>query len=75
MMQEYGAANPDQTRSFAALILPLMAVVLSGFLTIGIALPVLPNHVHDTLGFGTFGVGMVTGAQFAASLLAGSIPV
>src|SRR3954447_22342737 len=46
-----------------------MAAVLAGFLTIGLALPVLPLHVHDGLGLGTFAVGLVAGSQFAASLL------
>jgi hypothetical protein len=36
---------------------------------IGLALPVLPLHVHKDLGLGTFVVGLVAGAQFAASLL------
>jgi MFS family permease len=30
---------------------------------------VLPLHVHQDLGLGTFVVGLVAGAQFAASLL------
>ena len=46
-----------------------MAVVLIGFLIIGLALPVLPLHVHQGLGLGTFVVGLVTGSQFAASLI------
>lgn len=46
-----------------------MAVVFGAFLVIGMALPVLPLHVHDGLGFGTFVVGLVAGAQFAASLV------
>jgi MFS family permease len=33
------------------------------------AMPVLPLHVHDGLGFGTFVVGLVAGSQFAASLI------
>src|SRR3954452_15427041 len=49
--------------------LPIMAVVLVGFLVIGLALPVLPLHVHQGLGLGTFAVGLVTGSQFAASLV------
>jgi MFS family permease len=56
-------------RPFAALLLPIMAVVLVGFLIIGVALPVLPLHVHDGLGLSTFVVGLVTGVQFAASLV------
>ena len=46
-----------------------MTAVLAGFVIIGLALPVLPLHVHDDLGFGTFVVGLVAGAQFAASLI------
>lgn len=48
---------------------PIMAAVFSAFLTIGLALPVLPLHVHNDLGLGTFVVGLVTGSQFAVSLL------
>ncbi|MFZ1920165.1 MAG: arabinose transporter [Xanthobacteraceae bacterium] len=55
-------------RSIAALV-PIMGVVLIGFLIIGLALPVLPLHVHADLGFGAFTVGLVTGSQFGASLL------
>lgn len=55
--------------SFVRTVWPLMFSVLVGFIAIGVALPVLPYHVHDTLGFGTFAVGLVTGFQFAASLL------
>ena len=57
-----------KTPSVAALM-PIMAVVLIAFLVIGIALPVLPLHVHQGLGFGAFIVGLVTGSQFGASLL------
>jgi len=46
-----------------------MAAVFLSFLVIGLALPVLPLHVHDDLGLGTFIVGLVTGTQFAASLV------
>lgn len=55
--------------SIARLLGPLMAVVLVAFVVIGLALPVLPLHVHQRLGFGTFIVGLVTGSQFAASLI------
>jgi MFS family permease len=50
-------------------LLPIMAVVLIAFLVIGLALPVLPLHVHQGLGLSTFVVGLVTGSQFAASLI------
>lgn len=53
----------------AAVLLPIMGVVLVAFLVIGIALPVLPLHVHNGLGLGTFVVGLVAGSQFAASLI------
>ena len=46
-----------------------MAAVLAGFLVIGAALPVLPLHVNHDLGFGTFVVGLVAGAQFVASVV------
>jgi hypothetical protein len=49
-------------------LLPLMAVVLFVFLISGLAMPVVPLHVHQGLGLGTFVVGLVSGSQFAASL-------
>ncbi|MGC1779271.1 MAG: arabinose transporter [Xanthobacteraceae bacterium] len=65
--KEGGEARSEE-RSIAALI-PIMGVVLIGFLIIGLALPVLPLHVHADLGFGAFTVGLVTGSQFGASLV------
>jgi MFS family permease len=50
-------------------LLPLIAVVLVLFLITGLAIPALPLHVHQQLGLGTFVVGLVSGAQFAASLV------
>src|SRR5205814_1009675 len=35
----------------AAALLPIMGVVFVAFLVIGVAMPVLPLHVHDGLGF------------------------
>lgn len=49
-------------------LLSLMASVFAVFLVTGAALPALPLHIHDGLGFGSFTVGLVSGAQFAASL-------
>jgi MFS family permease len=57
-----------QSRSMIA-VLPIMGVVSVAFLVIGFALPVLPLHVHQDLGLSTFVVGLVTGSQFAASLI------
>ncbi|MCX0498272.1 arabinose transporter [Erwinia billingiae] len=62
------SVESNESTSFMRMLLTLMLVVLAGFLIIGIALPVLPRYVHHQLGFGTFAVGLVTGAQFAASL-------
>lgn len=59
----------DGRQGVVAALLPIEAVVLAAFLVIGLALPVLPLHVHDGLGLGAFAVGLVTGSQFAASLL------
>ncbi|WP_253279483.1 arabinose transporter [Pseudomonas brassicacearum] len=49
--------------------MPLTLTVFIGFLTLGMQLPVLPLHLHDTLGMGTLVIGLVVGAQFAAALL------
>ena len=54
--------------SVATALLPIMAAVSLAFLIIGIALPVLPLHVHQQLGLSTFVVGLVTGTQFLAAL-------
>jgi MFS family permease len=54
--------------SVTARLAPLMAIVLVAFVVIGMALPVLPLHVHNGLGFGAVMVGFVAGSQFAASL-------
>ena len=50
-------------------LLPVMGAVFISFLIIGLAMPVLPLHVHQGLGLGTFIVGLVAGSQFAASLV------
>jgi MFS family permease len=66
--QRNSAAVVGNSTSAGAL-LPIMTVVLIAFLIIGFALPVLPLHVHQGLGLSTFVVGLVTGSQFAASLI------
>src|SRR3954453_12033266 len=55
--------------SVTSALLPIMTVVFLGFLIIGMALPVLPLHVHQGLGMSTFVVGLVAGSQFIASLI------
>jgi MFS family permease len=68
---EHKGCRNDTTANSGSItaLLPIMGVVLVAFLVIGIALPVLPLHVHQVLGLGTFVVGLVTGSQFAASLI------
>jgi MFS family permease len=51
------------------ILAPIMAVVLIAFLVIGLALPVLPLHVHQGLGLGAYVVGLVAGSQFAVSFM------
>ena len=62
--------KPAAERSVVLALLPLMLAVFVAFLVIGAAMPVLPLHVHDTLGFGPAMVGSVAGCQFAAALVA-----
>ena len=40
---------------------PLLAAMFLGFLTVSVPLPVLPLHVHGTLGFGTATAGLAVG--------------
>jgi MFS family permease len=63
--------SPPMIRSGNAImaLVPIMGVVFIAFLIIGIAMPVLPLHVHQRLGLSTFVVGLVAGSQFAASLI------
>src|SRR4051794_33498661 len=62
-------AEPAATGSVLGRLLPIMAVVVVAYLVTGTAMPVLPVYVHQGLGLGTFVVGLVAGAQFAATLL------
>ncbi len=55
--------------SSTAALLPIMAAVFVAFIVIGLAMPVLPLHVHQGLGLGAFLVGLVAGSQFAAAIL------
>lgn len=49
-------------------VLLVCAVVFTEFLAMGLPLALLPEHVHDTLGFASFLVGLVIGAQSWATL-------
>ena len=56
-------------RSNVTALLPIMGAVFVAFLVIGMAMPVLPLHVHQTLALSTFIVGLVAGTQFGAAIL------
>ena len=42
---------------------PICVMVFMEFLAMGLPLTILPGHVHGTLGFGSFIVGLAIGAQ------------
>ncbi|CAN5909961.1 arabinose transporter [soil metagenome] len=48
---------------------PICLLVFAEFLAMGLPLPILPVRVHDTLGFGSFVVGLAIGAQSWVTLL------
>jgi MFS family permease len=48
---------------------PICALVFLEFLAMGLPLAVLPVHVQDTLGFGSFVVGIAIGSQSWATLV------
>ena len=62
------APRSDSLWSAFLPLLPFMLAVFDGFLALGMALPVVPRHVHDTLGQGTVMVGFVMGAQYLSSV-------
>jgi MFS family permease len=49
-------------------LLPFLLAVFDGFFAMGMALPVIPWHVNDTLGQGTVMVGAVMGCQYLSSI-------
>src|SRR5262245_37581631 len=62
------AYQPSRRRPLSAL-LSAMGAIFIAFLIIGLALPVLPLHVHHGLGLSMFMDGLVTGSQFTAAIL------
>src|SRR3954454_18333808 len=67
LRNEPSAAKPKDVSGAA--LFPIMSIVFIGFLVIGIAIPVLPLHVHQGLGQSTFLVGLVVASQFASAIL------
>lgn len=51
------------------MLLPIMSSIFVAFLVTGIAMPVIPLHVHNDLGLNTFIVGLVAASQFVAALI------
>lgn len=68
-MSSNSPRKAEASSSVVVALLPVMTAVFVAFLVTGLAMPVLPLHVHDDLGLGAFVVGLVAGAQFTASLL------
>lgn len=62
------ASRTQQTPSWKDLA-PICVMVFLEFLAMGLPLPVLPTRVHDTLGFGSFVVGLVIGSQSLVTLV------
>jgi MFS family permease len=73
MDQDGRQATQTKAKASSALsmvtLLPIMASIFVAFLVSGIAMPVIPLHVHDELGLSTFIVGLVAASQFAAALI------
>lgn len=61
--------TPIDGRSLVLILAPIMLSVFVVFVLTGAALPALPLHVSQNFGYGAFVVGLISGAQFAASLI------
>jgi len=63
----------SEQKGFYALILPVILSVFSIFLTIGIGFGVLPQFVHEQLGYSAIIVGLVIGVQDITALCTRSL--
>nr|WP_150685863.1 MFS transporter [Pandoraea iniqua] len=63
------APTPRPVVSVYGTLSMLAAIMFFGFMTIGMPLPVLPVYVHETLGYGSFVVGVTIGIQSVVTLL------
>ena len=63
------ALSATQSSSPALKLLPLAAIVLFGFLAVGLPLAALPLYLHGVQGYATLTVGWVVGIQSLATVL------
>jgi len=63
------ALQPSAPAASSSALLPIMGAVFVSFLIVGLAMPVLPLHVHHGLGLSTVVVGLIGGSQFASSIV------
>ncbi|MDQ1832398.1 arabinose transporter [Massilia scottii] len=68
-MQLQANAAAAAPRSLFVDFFPITLTVFVAFLTLGLALPVLPLHVQSALSMSPLVIGIVVGSQFVAALL------
>jgi len=61
--------TPISTDDAGSSLLPLIVIVFTSFLCIGIPLPALPLHVNGVLGFSALTVGWVIGIQSFSTIV------
>ncbi|ATQ78995.1 arabinose transporter [Massilia violaceinigra] len=69
MVQLQPNAAAAAPRSLFVELFPITLTVFVAFLTLGLALPVLPLHVQSALSMSPLVIGIVVGSQFVAALL------